>query len=149
MMMQITDFGISRFYEEGQRADDNSGSEGFIAPELNRASANSTDVDPFRCDIFSVGILFLVLLSGFVAPSSWKPARSRAKGAVNFHTLLDTNPVLLKHFQSTDEEAVSVLEDLFLRATKRDPAERCELLSIVQHCDHLVTWGAKVGGYTF
>jgi len=57
--LRIADLGMARWLAEGERCDDSAGTPGYMAPEVAAGARSGV-----KADIFSLGVLLFVLLSG-------------------------------------------------------------------------------------
>ena len=61
--IKIIDFGLAQFYDRNEYLFKRCGTPGFIAPEILSIDKHSSKYDE-KCDIFSLGIIFYILLNG-------------------------------------------------------------------------------------
>lgn len=61
--IKIIDFGLAQFYNDPKFLYVHVGTPGFVAPEILANENESHRYGP-KCDVFSVGIIFHILLTG-------------------------------------------------------------------------------------
>ena len=119
---KLSDFGISIFMQEGQKCEKFSGSTAYLAPEI----LNQQQYDPFKADVWALGITFYELLTG---KTPWK--------SVNIVDLVHE----IKQFEeisfpdSLNENWKSLLGSML----KKDPLERSETSELIKHPLFLMT----------
>lgn len=115
--LEACDFGLSTYFKPGQRFAQLIGSAYYVAPEvLNRNYS-------FECDLWSLGVVLYILLSGI--PPFWGDTEKEifgriAQGYIDF----ETTP-----WPSISTEA----KDIVLRLLTKDPTARANTEELLRH----------------
>lgn len=111
--LKIVDFGLATIVDEAPYIFPKCGTPGFVAPEI----ANLVDKSqPYGaiCDVFSVGVIFHILLTG----DSVFPGKK-------FNEVLKKNKECVISLEGPAYEFISKeAKDLMLKMLKKDPKER-------------------------
>ena len=112
---KLTDFGISVFMQEGGKCEKYSGSTPYLAPEI----LNKKQYDPFKADIWALGITFYQFVTG---KTPWK--------SVNFVDLVKE----IQHFETmTYPEVMSDnWKQLLNGMLQKDPLQRATPAELIK-----------------
>jgi len=119
--LKIMDFDLAHI--EGDSKIISKGSEDFRAPEVKLGSSL---IDPKKADIFSLGIIFFIFLTGYMPFSENMLYRNH-----NLYNLAMDNPTtfweLHAEMDQNTQKLSNDVKDLFLSMVHRDPKKRCSI----------------------
>uniref|UniRef100_A0A7S2QUB8 Calcium-dependent protein kinase n=1 Tax=Chlamydomonas chlamydogama TaxID=225041 RepID=A0A7S2QUB8_9CHLO len=116
-VLKATDFGLSRFFKEGQLLDEIVGSPFYVAPEVLRRQYGQ------EADIWSCGVILYILLCG------WPPFHGESTQQIFKHIM--SHPLDLK---SDPWPRISdAAKDLVRRMLCRDPKKRFTAEQVLKH----------------
>ncbi len=119
----IADFGLAEFADTEEYLFVRCGTPGYVAPEVINIKDMKTKYDPI-CDMFSLGLIFHILLLGFSAfPGKTYNAVLAENRASNFSFEGK------EQYQKLDHHAY----DLMTRMLKKDPKERISAVEAIAH----------------
>lgn len=116
-LLKATDFGLSRFFKEGQVLDEIVGSPFYVAPEVLRRAYGK------EADIWSCGVIMYILLCG------WPPFHGESTQQIFKHIM--SQPLDLK---SDPWPRISdAAKDCVRRMLARDPRKRLTAEQVLKH----------------
>lgn len=125
----IADFGLAEFCDEPEYLFIRCGTPGYVAPEVINIKDMTTKYKPI-CDIFSLGLIFFLLLTGksaFPGKTYNEVLAQNRKGTV---------PLIPDLFKNVSDEATDLLEKMLkLTPETRISAEEALKHSFFQHQD--------------
>lgn len=120
--LKIVDFGLATIYDIPEYLFKRCGTPGFVAPEVINAPSNENIHYTPKCDIFSAGVIFYILLtdkSPFDGKSFKEILQKNKACKIDYnHALLKKNPVAL---------------NLLIKMTETDPQKRISAQDALQH----------------
>ncbi|GMF09591.1 unnamed protein product [Phytophthora lilii] len=118
---KISDFGLS--VGVSARCVDQAGKDYYLAPEV----VAGVEYDPVKADIWSLGIMWFILLTG-------SPLVSLASQQYEvFVALAQCGVTAVFSSWGFDEKLSAAVVDLIARMLKIDPADRISLINILMH----------------
>ena len=118
----IADFGLAEFSDISEYLFVRCGTPGYVAPEVINIKDMSTKYKPI-CDIFSLGLIFYLLLTGksaFPGKTYNEVLSQNRAGNVSLHG---------SEFNNIDSETVDLLE----RMLKKSPEQRISASEALKH----------------
>ncbi|OMJ94229.1 hypothetical protein SteCoe_2717 [Stentor coeruleus] len=115
--LKLIDFGVSKHFNQKVKASDRFGSIYYIAPEAVHGSINE------KCDVWSMGIILHLLLSGTV------PFNGINEEEININIKNSKLNLQSKHWNKISSEA----KDLLVKMLKKNPSERLTVEEIFRH----------------
>ena len=108
--LKIVDFGLSTVYDIPEYLFKRCGTPGFVAPEVINAKSNTNIHYTPKCDVFSAGVIFYILLTG----------RSPFHGK-SFKEILKKNKLCNIDFNHPRLLNKKLAVDLLVRMLRKDP----------------------------
>lgn len=120
--LKLVDFGLATVYDVPEYLFKRCGTPGFVAPEVINAPSNQNiHYDP-KCDVFSAGIIFYILLT----------EKSPFEGQ-SFKEILQKNKQCKIDFKHAKLKKHKVATDLLVRMLETDPEKRISARDALTH----------------
>lgn len=121
--LKVVDFGLATRYDAKEYLFKRCGTPGFVAPEVINAPSNENIHYDAKCDVFSAGIIFFLLLTG----------KSPFEGK-SFQEILNKNKKCVIDFSNKMLKRVSSSAfDLLKKMLETDPTKRPSAIECLQH----------------
>jgi len=120
--LKLVDFGLATVHDIDEYLYKRCGTPGFVAPEVINAPNNQNIHYTPKCDVFSAGVIFYILLT----------ERSPFDGK-SFREILQKNKKCIINFDHKSLDPKSPAVDLLKRMLEKDPKKRISAESALEH----------------
>lgn len=120
--LKLVDFGLATVCDVPEYLFKRCGTPGFVAPEVINAPSNENIHYTPKCDVFSAGLIFYLLLTD----------KSPFEGK-SFKEILQKNKLCKIDFKIPRLKKNPVALDLLMRMTEVDPVKRISAREVLQH----------------
>lgn len=120
--LKLVDFGLATVYDVPEYLFKRCGTPGFVAPEVINAPSNSNIHYTPKCDVFSAGIIFYILIT----------EKSPFDGK-SFKEILQKNKSCKIDFNHPKIKKNKIITDLLIKMLATNPEERISAAEALQH----------------